>query len=133
VELVNSTAVDMEKWVKGRTGGRGADVVITACPSGKAHETALKVAAKRGRVSLFGGIPEPAKGFLDSNIVHYKELSIHGAHASTAAQNRTTLGWITSGELEVDKYVSGVYRLDALEEAFDAIKSGKALKVIVKP
>jgi L-iditol 2-dehydrogenase len=133
VEFVNSSSVDIEKWVKEHTGGRGADVAITACPSGKAHETALKVAAKRGRVSLFGGIPEPAKGFLDSNIVHYKELSIHGAHASTAAQNRITLGWITSGELEVDKYVSGVYRLDDLEEAFAAIKSGKAMKVIVKP
>ena len=133
VEFVNTSFTDIEKKMKELTGGRGADVIITACPSGKAHETALKAAAKMGRVSLFGGIPEPAKGFLDSNIIHYKELSIHGAHASTAAQNRLALGWIASGEMKVGKYVGGVYGLDALEEAFAAIKSGNVMKVIVKP
>jgi hypothetical protein len=29
--------------------------------------------------------------------------------------------------------VGGVYRLDALEEAFAAIRSGNVMKVIVKP
>jgi L-iditol 2-dehydrogenase len=133
VEFIDASSVEVEKKVKELTGGRGADVIITACPSGGAHETALNAAAKRARVSLFGGIPEPSKGFLDSNIVHYKELSVYGAHASTAAQNRLALGWITDGEIDIGKYVSGVYRLDDIEQAFGAIKSGNVMKVIVKP
>ena len=40
------------------TGGRGADVVITAAASGAAQEQGLPMLARRGRLSLFGGLPE---------------------------------------------------------------------------
>ena len=40
------------------TGGRGADVVITAAASGAAQEQALQMAARQGRISFFGGLPK---------------------------------------------------------------------------
>ena len=42
------------------TDGRGADVVITAAASGAAQEQGLLMLARRGRLSLFGGLPKDA-------------------------------------------------------------------------
>lgn len=43
------------------TDGRGADVVITAAASAAAQQEAVTYAARRGRVSLFGGLPRPRR------------------------------------------------------------------------
>jgi L-iditol 2-dehydrogenase len=109
------------------------DVAITACSVGQAQEDALRIAAKRGRISLFGGIPGNAKGFLDSNEIHYKELSVFGVHASTPDQNRTILNAISNGSLKVKKYISKVYDLENIVDAFEDLKNQRVLKAIVKP
>ncbi|MBN1836808.1 MAG: alcohol dehydrogenase catalytic domain-containing protein [Spirochaetales bacterium] len=115
------------------TEGRGIDVAITACPSGRAQADAIAMAAKRGRVSLFGGLPGDSKCFVDSNVVHYKELSVVGAHASTAAQNRQVLEWIAAKTLNVEKYISRIYPLDQVEQAFEDLKAQRVSKVILRP
>jgi threonine dehydrogenase-like Zn-dependent dehydrogenase len=40
------------------TDGRGADVVITATAANIAQEQAIRMAARRGRISFFGGLPQ---------------------------------------------------------------------------
>ena len=58
------------------TDGRGADVVITAAAAGAAQEQALQMAARQGRISFFGGLPKDDPVIaLDSNLVHYRELT----------------------------------------------------------
>jgi L-iditol 2-dehydrogenase len=54
--------------------------VIAAAPSAKAQEQAITLATIRGRVSFFGGLPMTAPcAFVNSNLIHYRELSISGA------------------------------------------------------
>lgn len=133
IEMVNPTQSDTFEEVRKITGGRGVDVAITACSVGKAQEDALKIAAKRARISLFGGIPGEAKGFIDSNEIHYKELSVYGVHASTPLQNKTVLNSISNGSLKVKKYITGVYPLTNIVNAFEAIKNENIMKAIIKP
>jgi len=133
VETVNTAASDALALVRERTGGRGADVIITACPAGNAHTAAMSMAATRARISLFGGIPGEGRGFLDSNAIHYKELSVFGSHASTAAQNRQVLDWLAAGQLDLARFVSARYPLARIEEAFEALRSEKVLKVLILP
>ncbi len=133
VDTVNTASVDAERFVRDRTAGLGADVLITACPAGEAHAAAVKMAATRARLSLFGGIPGEGRGFLDSNAIHYKELSVYGSHASTAAQNRQVLEWLSAGELDLAKYVSATFALSDIVEAFEALRSEKVLKVLIRP
>ena len=74
------------------TDGRGADVVITAAASGAAQEQALQMAARQGRISFFGGLPKDNPIIsLDSNLVHYRELTIVGANGSSPAHNAEAL------------------------------------------
>lgn len=133
VHMLNPAAVNIHEEIMKITDGRGVDVAITACSAGKAQEDAMRVCAKRGRVSLFGGLPGDGKGFIDSNIIHYKELSVFGAHASTPLQNKKVIDWISTGSLKVKKYITGIYPLREIETAFEAIKRGDVLKAIVKP
>jgi L-iditol 2-dehydrogenase len=131
--LIVSSAVDLHSEVKRLTGGRGVDVIVTACPVGQAHVDAVALAAKRGRISLFGGLAQETNGFLDSNAIHYKELSVHGVHASTPRQNQEVMKWIAAGKLDVRKYITKMYPLEDIESAFKDLQSQSVFKAVVKP
>jgi L-iditol 2-dehydrogenase len=131
--LVVSSEVDLHSEVKRLTSGRGVDVIVTACPVGQAQKDALSLAAKRGRISLFGGLANETSGFLDSNVIHYKELSVHGVHASTPRQNKDVMKWIAAGTLDVRKYITRMYPLEDIETAFRDLQSQSVFKAVVKP
>lgn len=133
IETINPSAVDTYEEVKRITGGRGVDVAIIACSVGKAQEDAVKIAAKRARISLFGGLPGESKGFIDSNEIHYKELSVFGVHASTPDQNRMAMDMIVTGKLKVGKYITKIYPLSNIVDAFEAIKNENIMKAVIKP
>ena len=133
LETVNTACLDANRFVRDRTEGRGADVIITACPAGSAHAAAMTIAATRARISLFGGVPGEARGFLDSNAIHYKELSVHGSHASSVSQNRQILQWLAEGRLDLARYVSATFALSDIVKAFEALGNEKVLKVLIQP
>ena len=124
--------VDLHAEVRRLTGNRGADVMVTACPVGEAQRDAVALAAKRGRISLFGGLAKETTGFLDSNAIHYKELSVHGVHASTPRQNQQAMASISEGKLDVRKYITRVYPLDGIEEALNDLQDQSVFKAVVK-
>lgn len=130
--VINPLIDSFKERITDITEGRGADVVITACSSGKAQESAISIAAKRGRISLFGGLPGDSMGFIDSNEIHYKELGVFGVHASTSLQNKKVLDWISNGRLNVKKYIN-TYSLTNIVEAFEAVREGNVFKAVIRP
>lgn len=132
IHLIDPAKGDMDQKIRQLTGDSGVDVVITACSSGQAQTDALRFTAPRGRVSLFGGLSGDSSGFLDSNTIHYKELSVYGAHASTPAQNRQALKWISQSKLDVKKYIDAVYALEDIDKAFQEVQSKNMLKAIIR-
>lgn len=115
------------------TGGRGANVVITALSVPSCHTEAQQIAAKMGRISLFGGIAGDGKGYIDSNLIHYKELAVHGVHATTPAYMRQILGYVSEGKLDLEKYVTKVVKLEDIVSGFECIIKENALKILVQP
>lgn len=118
------------KNVKEISAGDGIDVIITACPAGVTHKQALELVYKNGRISLFGGLPGDSNGYLDSNLIHYKEAGIFGVHASTPAQNREALSLIAAGKLDVDKYIT-TYSLDDITQAFEDLVNEDTIKALL--
>lgn len=133
LSILSPKDADFEKRIDSLGERRGFDVTIVACSVGSAQAQALSLAAKRGRVSLFGGLPGEAKGFLDGNLIHYKELGVFGVHASTAAQNRQVLSWIREGRLDARAYIGAVYPLSDIELAFTALEEENILKAVIHP
>lgn len=116
------------------TGGRGADVVITAAASGTAQEQALRMAARQGRISFFGGLPKDDPIIAcDSNLVHYRELTIVGANGSSPAHNARALGLIAEGAVPVADLITHRLGLSQVLEAIDLVSKGVAIKVTIEP
>ena len=129
-----ASEVDAVDEVLKLTNGRGADVVITAAASGKAQEDALLMAARTGRISLFGGLPKDKPTItLDSNLVHYRELTVVGANGSSPAHNKQALELIASGAVPVADLITHHLGLGDVLDAFGIVARGEAIKVTVEP
>ncbi|NEA22719.1 alcohol dehydrogenase catalytic domain-containing protein [Actinomadura bangladeshensis] len=131
---IDGSVTDVVEEVLARTGGRGADVAITAAASAAAQEQAQRLVAPGGRVSLFGGLPKDDPVIsVDANRVHYRELSLVGANGSSPAHNARALELIGSGQVPVEDLITHRLPLDALHDAMDLVTRGAAIKVTIEP
>jgi L-iditol 2-dehydrogenase len=129
-----STDVDPVEEVLRLTDGRGVDVVITAAAAGKAQEDGLRMAARRGRISFFGGLPKDNPVIAcDSNLVHYRELTIVGANGSSPDHNKQALALIASGAVPVEDLITHRMPLTGVLDAIHTVSTGEAIKVTIEP
>jgi L-iditol 2-dehydrogenase len=133
-EAINAADVDVVERVMELTGGRGADVVITATAANVTQEQAISMAARNGRISFFGGLPKNDPFIrCDSNLVHYRQLHIHGANGSAPEHNKRALEYISTGQVPVKDLITRHIPLSDVLSAFDIVKNGEAIKVTVEP
>lgn len=131
---INSLKEDVVKRVMEETDGYGADVVMVASPAAIAHDQGVRMAAKRGRVNLFGGLPKGNTATtVDANIIHYKELSVQGTSDSTVAQMEDIVKLMADGRLNPGRFITHKFPLSQALEAFEVAYSGEALKVVIMP
>jgi L-iditol 2-dehydrogenase len=92
------------------------------------------LAAKRGRVSFFGGLPKTSPfASINANLIHYRELFVMGAHGSMPRHNRSALEMLASGRTHAASLIGLVVPLEKIAEAFNAVAQGKVLKAVVQP
>jgi len=132
--LVDMRTHDVSAAVADATSGRMADRVIVATGAADAQRTGLSLAAKRGSVNFFGGLPSGAAvdGF-DSNRIHYAELTVVGTHGSAPRHNQAALHLIAQGKISAGRYLTGRFPLDDLPGALAAAEQRQGLKSLVIP
>ena len=130
---INPFTRNTAEEVAALTDGKGANVVITATAVPSVHAEAQQIAAKMGRISLFGGLPGQSVGYLDSNLIHYKELSVCGVPATTAGYMRQILSYMLEGKLDAKKYIEKILPLDQILEGFRPIRDENTMKVVIHP
>jgi L-iditol 2-dehydrogenase len=131
----SSTCNPVEK-VKELTDGLGADVVICAASSKEIQREALEMAAVDADVSFFAGLPkEESYANVDPNLIHYNELHVHGANASSRSQYLEALSLIASGKVNAKKFITHRFPLEKIEEALRTLedRDANAIKVIIDP
>lgn len=120
--------------VLAETGGLGADVIITCNPSPESQVDAIHMAKNRARVNFFGGLPKgKSQVTLDTNVIHYKELFVHGAHGSLPRHHQQAVELINNGVIDMKKFITHTFSLEKIEEAIGIAESHAGLRVIVKP
>lgn len=125
---------DVTARIKEETGGRGADVVIVSCNSPQAQLDALGMVRKRGNINFFGGLPKNSSCIaLDSNVVHYAEISITGTHGGSSEHCRRALDLIASGNVKARKYITDNFPLDDVLDGLAHTEQRRALKVVIHP
>ena len=131
--VINSKMVDLMQEVMSLTDGKGVDVAITACSVPIAQSQGLQVLKKGGRISLFAGLPKDhAINPLDMNLVHYREISVYGAYASTIPQHMTAYQLLAKKIVDGKKIITNVLPMEQLVEGFGMVKKGEGLKIVVK-
>ena len=134
VSYLDTEDADGVAAVSEATGGFGADVVIVACSSDIAQQDAMEMAAPRGRVLFFGGLPKGTTHIqFPSNVLHYKEVQVHGSYASRHRDQVAALDMLAADAGGIRSVVSDIIGLDETPDAFPRIRAGEALKVVVAP
>ena len=103
--------------------GRGADIVIEAVATPATWEWAVDMVRKGGVVNFFGGPPSGTKVQLDTNRLHYGDITLKASFHHTPATCRRAFGLITSGRFHCAEYISGRARLDQVPDLFARMMS----------
>ncbi len=131
IDVSRSDAIEA---VRSATAQLGADVVIVACSSDRAQEQAMEMAAPRGRVLFFGGLPKGTTHInFPSNVLHYQEVQVHGSYASRHRDQVHALDMLAADVGGLREVISDVVSLDGAAEAFTRIRAGRVLKIVVRP
>ena len=132
--LINSQSQDLEKKVSEETDGKGANLIITACPSPETQKLALQLASLHGKINFFGGLPKGKDEInLNTNLIHYKELIITGSHGSNTYHCKMALDLQASGKINLKPLITNKFPLSQIKQAFESALSGQGLKTIIHP
>ncbi|MBS7654853.1 zinc-dependent dehydrogenase, partial [Candidatus Bathyarchaeota archaeon] len=132
--LINPLKEDLASRVNEITDGQGADVVIVAVGSPVTQQQALSIAAKGGRINFFAGLPAGKEIVpLNTNLIHYRELFVFGTSSQSIYDFRKTLALVSSGVLNVKRFITHRFPLNEMTKAFEVASSRGGLKVCINP
>ena len=133
VRTVNAADSDAVEQVKALTGG-GADFVFEMAGGVRALEAAWRM-TRRGGTTITAGLPPP-EAALAVNVVQLvaEERTLKGSYIGTCVPSRDIPRFVRlfrEGRLPVDRLLSGTIPLARINEAFDALADGRAVRTVV--
>lgn len=124
---------DVPGLVKQLTDGWGADVVIEATGVPAVWEMAIACARPGATVNLFGGCPRSTTINVNTEQLHYSELTLKGVFHNTPAYVRTALDLLSSRTIPFELLLSGTAPLNELGQVFAAMRQRQVIKVAIVP
>ncbi len=114
------------------TGGAGADVVIDTAGGAATLKAGMDMLRPGGRFSPYAVSHECCNTFTTFPL-YYKEVSIIGSRALTAADMQPSIDLVASGKIDVSDFVSGTYSLEDAPEAFKEYEGhpGNVLRLVI--
>ena len=132
--IIDVNRSDLVEDIHRRTKGKGADVVITATSAPEAPVQAVRMAAKGGRILLFGGLSKKiSPPAIDLNLVHYNALHLMGTTIFAPRHNQIALDLIASGKVPADKLITHRFKLIDFRDGAMMALGGKVLKAVFMP
>jgi len=119
--------------------GRGADVVFEAVATPEAWQWAVQMARKGGLVNLFGGPPAGTTVALDTNLIHYSDLTLKASFHHTPGTVRAAFDLLRSGRFDCDGFLTGTATLEEVPEVFQQMLTRPAegtapqIKTVIYP
>jgi L-iditol 2-dehydrogenase len=115
---VQITAVDdpVKAVRKLTTDGRGCDVVIEAVGRPQAWEWTIDMVRKGGTVNFFGGCASGTTVALDTQRLHYNELTLKATFHHTPETVRKAFSLIAERKIRSTDYITGEAPLSRLQQ-----------------
>lgn len=119
--------------VKDLTEGWGADVVIEATGVPSVWETAIACGRPGATINLFGGCPKDTTITVNTEELHYSELTLKGVFHNTPKYVREALDLLASRTIPFELLITEHRPLKDLEQVFFDMRDRKAIKVAIEP
>jgi L-iditol 2-dehydrogenase len=120
--------------VRELTGGHGADIVIEAVGLPQTWQWSVEMLRKGGLVNFFGGPPSGTRVELDTNLLHYSEITCKASFHHTPATFRRALDVIESGGVTAKHFVQAEEPLTQLPVVLARLLEGSGpLKTAIIP
>jgi L-iditol 2-dehydrogenase len=125
--------VDLAELLRERSpDGRGADVVIEAVGLPETSEAAVRAVRKGGVVQLFGGCPADTRIGIDSQLLHYQELTIKSTFHHTPESVRKAFRLIADGHIDPNAFITAEAPLEDLPRVLGHMaRGGDGLKTAI--
>jgi L-iditol 2-dehydrogenase len=98
--------VDPVKTVRSLTQGRGVDIAIEAVGKPQVWQWAVNMVRRGGTVNFFGGCPNDSRVALDTNLLHYSEITCKATFHHTPAYIRKALDLVCAGHITASFFVN---------------------------
>ena len=134
-DVVQTTKMeDPVKAVIGVTEGRGADVVIEAVGRPLTWHWAVDMVRKGGVVNFFGGCASGTKVGLDTDRLHYSELTLKATFHHTPQTVRRAFALIAEKKIKSSDFVTGEAPLSKLKQVLQQmLERGSQIKTAIIP
>lgn len=129
-QVINATRThDQVNDVKKLTDSSyGADVVVESTGFPDVWKMSILMARKGGLINLFGGCPPGASISIDTNLVHYSELTIKGIYHHTPYYVRKAFKLITTRQIKASKLITKDIPLKEMITALELMKEQRGIK-----
>jgi L-iditol 2-dehydrogenase len=99
-------------------GQRGVDIAIEAVAIPATWQQAVEMVRKGGMVNFFGGCATGTKVELDTNRLHYNDITLKASFHHTPATARKAFELIASGRFKCREYITGRAPLEHVDKVF---------------
>lgn len=113
--------------------GKGLDVAVECVGLPEIWERIFECVRPGGTVHFFGGCKSGSTVTFDTTRLHYSDIKLMSVFHHTPKYFRMALDLIASGDVEVEKLITGTLPLNKLEYALQQHIEGKAVKFLIKP
>jgi L-iditol 2-dehydrogenase len=115
-------------------GNRGVDIAIEAVGIPEAWEQALELVRKGGTVNFFGGCAMDTRVTLDTNRIHYSDITLRATFHHTPELCRKALDLIAGGRFQAGAFITGRAHLYELKRVFEKLmKRTSEIKTAIVP
>ncbi|MGA8668729.1 MAG: zinc-binding dehydrogenase [Terracidiphilus sp.] len=113
---------------------RGVDIAIEAVGVPDAWEEAVEMVRKGGTVNFFGGCAVGTRVNLDTNRIHYSDITLRATFHHTPAICRKALDLIASARFQASAFITGRAHLYELNRVFEKLmKRSSEIKTAIMP
>jgi threonine dehydrogenase-like Zn-dependent dehydrogenase len=131
-DVINCAAADLVSAIRAQTGGRGADVAFEAAGMEATVRGAILSVRKGGSVTLIGNLAPEVSFPLQAVVT--RQVRVQGSCACSG-EYPECLDLITSGKVNVDRFISATAPLEEGPQWFDRLyrREPGLLKVLLQP
>jgi L-iditol 2-dehydrogenase len=113
---------------------RGVDIAIEAVGMPETWQEAVEMVRKGGTVNFFGGCAVGTEVNLDTNRIHYSDITLRATFHHTPAICRRSLDLIASGRFQAGAFITGHAHLYELNRVFEKLmKRSSEIKTAIVP